>query len=235
MKRILCILLITISFYSCIPEKVRIISDKRISIEGKVLIAHQPVGGIPVVSFGVSRNYVDASPSHKLGYGRTLASGNFSFISLDTRNMDISISVNPPYEDNYNDNYATLHFLYPEGEHSTHISLEEINLPKKVNFTVKLENTSGTREELSYTLDFRNPENTYLLEESSGNEEEETYHYLNYGRKGGTHNLSDGIKEEVLFTVDPSEIIFKYTLGENEPQEISISVTPQENMYVFEY
>lgn len=138
MNRILCILLITISFYSCIPEKVRIISDKRISIKGKVLIANQPVGAIPVVSFGVSRNYVDASPSHKLGYGRTLASGDFSFISLDSRNMELLISFNPPYEETYNDNYATLHYLYPEGERPTHISLEQINLPKKVNFTVML-------------------------------------------------------------------------------------------------
>lgn len=88
---------------------------------------------------------------------------------------------------------------------------------------------------MRYTLDFKNPENTYLLEESSGNEEEEPYHYMNYGRKGGTHDLSDGIKEEVLPTVDASEIIFKYTLGENDPQEISIPVTHQENMYAFEY
>lgn len=235
MKRILCILLITISFYSCIPEKVRIISDKRISIEGKVLVADEPVGGIPVVSFGVSRNYVDATPSHKLGFGRTLASGDFSFISLDSRNLDLSISINPPYEEIYNENYATLHYLYPEGDRPTHIMLEEINLPKKVNFTVKLENTSGTREELSYTLDFKNPENIYLLEESSGNGEEEPYHYRNYDRKGGTHNFSDGIKEEVLHTVEASEIIFKYTLGDNDPQEISIPVTSQENMYAFEY
>jgi hypothetical protein len=235
MKRVLCILLIAISFYSCIPEKVRIVSEKRILIEGKVLIANQPVGGIPVVSFGVSRNYIDASPSHKLGYGRTLASGDFSFISLDSRNLDISISVNPPYEENYNDNYGTLHYLYPEGERPTHISLEQINLPKKVNFTVKLENISGTREELSYTLDFKNPENTYPFEQSPGNEEEEPYHYMNYGRKGGTHDLSDGIKEEVLPTVEGSEIKFIYALGDNDPQEISIPVTSQENLYAFEY
>lgn len=149
--------------------------------------------------------------------------------------MDLSISVNPPFEENYNDNYATLHYLYPEGERPTHISLEQITLPKKVNFTVKLENTSGIREELSYTLDFKNPENTYLLEESPGNQEEESYHYRNYGRKGGTHNFSDGIKEEVLLTVEASEIIFKYTLGDNDSQEISIPVTSQENMYAFEY
>jgi hypothetical protein len=235
MKRILYFLIIAITFYSCIPEKVRIISDKRISIQGKVLIANQPVGGIPVVSFGVSRNYVNASPSHKLGHGRTLASGDFSFISLDSRNMDISISINPPFEENYNDNYATLHFLHPEGDRPTIITLEEINLPERVNFILKLENTSGTQGELSYTLDFKNPDNTYLLEESPGNEEEEPYHYQNYGRKGGTHNLSDGIKEEVLLTVEASEIIFKYTLGDNDLQEISIPVAPQENMYVFEY
>ncbi|MCM4159172.1 hypothetical protein DHB64_04585 [Antarcticibacterium sp. W02-3] len=221
--------------YSCIPEKVRIISDKRISIEGKVLNTNLPIGGVPVVSFGVSGTYVNSHPSHILGYGRTSASGEFSFISLDSRNMKLSISVNPPYEELYNDNFATLHFLYPEGERPATIRLEEIDLPKKVNFTVRLENTSGTPEELTYTLDFRNPESTYLLEQSPENEEEAALNLRNFGSKGGTHNLSDGIKEEVLLTLEDSEIIFKYILGEREPQEISIPVTPQVNAYSFEY
>lgn len=235
MRRFLCILFVATFFYGCFPEKVRIRSNKRISITGKVLNGNEPVANLPLATYGVFGNYVSDHHSQKLGSGKTSASGNFNFVSLDTRNGDLAISINPTFDENYLENYATLHFVDLEEDRRTLINLNEVLLPQKVSFILSLENTSGTQEDLNYSLTYKNQETVYSLEGRSGSEEEELYQWRNYRSETGRHDPSAEIKELVLLTVEDSEIIFNYALGEDELQEIIISVTPQENNYVFEY
>lgn len=235
MRNFLCLLLIVTAIYGCFPEKVRIIADKRISVTGKILNAIQPVLNVPVVAYGVFRNYVDEQPPHRLGFGKTSSSGNFNFISLDTRNGDLSVSINPSRENSFIDEYATLHFLDLEGDRDTFLHLGDVRLPKKVNFIIEIQNSSGTQEELRYSFTYKNRELYYLIDEGSLVEDEEYYSVMNYRRGGDTHPPGEENREEVLHTVEDSEILFTYRVGEENAREISISVTNSVNNYLFEY
>lgn len=234
MKNIPFLILFCSLFYSCIPEKVRIRPEKRIIISGKVLL--EDPAPIPVATFGAFEGYVNSYPSHKLGFSKTSASGDFDFISLDTQNSDLAVSINPEFEDYYNEDYATLHFVDVVDDHGTYITLGDIILPLKKEFSIFVENTSGTHRELRYNINFKNRELYYLIiNRTISDEVPENYQSRNSRTISGNHSLTEGISPEVIFTVEGSEITFSYTLGEEEHQEILIPVTSQTSSYVFEY
>lgn len=235
MRSMLCLFFIAISLYSCTSEKVRVRPEKRVAISGTVFNGNQPMVNIPVVTYGAFGEFVFDNPLHRLGLGRTNSFGDFNFISLDTYNSNLSISVNPTFHEHYNDHYATLYFVDLEDNHGTFVTLNEIALPQKVIYTVRLQNTSNTQERLFYTLTYKNQELYYLITRRAVNENDNYYHSRNNRTLTNSWNVAEETREEILFTVEGSEIIFNYILGENEPVEIIIPVTMQENLYVFEF
>lgn len=234
MKNIFILILFCSLFYSCIPEKVRIQPEKRVLISGKILFDNPT--SIPVATFGAIDGNVNSSPYHKLGFSKTSLSGGFSFISLDTRNSDLAVIINPEYEEGYREDYAILNFVDLSDYHGTHIDLRNINLPLKKEFSVSFENTSGTTEELRYNINFQDQKLYYLIINGNVSDEvPENYQLRNTRTISGSHSILDGITSERIFTVESSDIKISYRLGDNDPREILIPVTSQTSYYVFEY
>ena len=234
MKNIFILFILCSSFYSCIPEKVRINPDKRVLISGKILFDNPT--SIPVATFGAIDGNVNSSPYHKLGFSKTSLSGNINFISLDTRNGDLAVIINPEYEEGYREDYAILNFIDLADDHAVHIDLGNINLPLKKEFTISFENTSGTTNELRYNINYQNQKLYYLIIDGNvSGEVPENYQLRNSRAILGSHSISDGITSVKLFTVEDSEITIAYTLGIEDPREILIPVTSQTSSHVFEY
>lgn len=203
-------------------------------ISGKVLLDIPAT--IPVATFGAFEGYVNSYSSRKLGFSNTSASGDFSFISLDTRNSDLVVSINPEFEENYNYNYATIHFVDLVDDHGTFISLGNIDLPLKKGFNISVENISGTPNELRYTISSQSQEQYYhIINRTVSDDIPENYRLRNSQIISGINSITNGISSEEIFTVEGSEIIFSYTIGEEENREVRIPVTSQTSSYVFEY
>lgn len=238
MKRILLLFLISFLFFSCFHEKVRIRPEKRVAITGRVVDGEdRGLPGIPVVSSGALGGYVSGSPYQILGLSRTTASGYINFVSLDTYNSDLSVSINPENEKYYNEDFASLHFVDQEDDHGTFLTLDNVILPKKIDFNFSILNTSGAQGEISFSITFSQQELYYqIINRNITGEAPENYNFRNYQTLRGTHNLNSGNLSEVIRTLEGTELIFTYTLpGEEESREIIIPVTPQTNNYVFEY
>ncbi len=234
MKNIPFLLIFCSLFCSCTHEKVRIRPEKRVMISGRITQDNLPT--IPVATFGAFEGYVNSNSSHKLGFSKTSTFGDFNFISLDTQNSDLAVSINPEFEDYYNEDYATLHFVDLVDDHGTHITLGNIDLPLKKEFTISVENISGTQNELRYDITFEAQELYYLILNRTVSEEvPENYQLRNSRTISGNHSIGEEISSEEIFTVEGSEIIFSYTLGQEEIREIRIPVNSQISSYVFEY
>jgi len=234
MKNIFILILFCSLFYSCIPEKVRIKPEKRILISGKILFDNPT--SIPVATFGAIDGNVNSSPYHKLGFSKTSLSGDFNFISLDTRNSDLAVIINPEYEEGYNEDYAILNFVDLAEYHKTHIDIRNIRLPLKKEFRISFENTSGTTKELRYNINFQNQKLYFLLVNGNLSDEvPENNQFRNTRTNSGSHSILNGTTSERIFTVEGSEITISYRLGDDDPREILIPVTSQTSYYVFEY
>ena len=234
MKNIFSLIFFCSLFFGCIPEKVRIRPEKRILISGKILTVN-PIS-IPVATFGAIDGYVNSSPYNKLGFSKTSLSGDFNFISLDTRNSNLAVIINPEYEEGYNEDYAILNFVDLADYHETHIDIRNVNLPLKKEFRISFENTSGTTKELRYNINFQNQKLYYLLVNGNLSDEvPENNQFRNTRTISRSHSILDGITSERIFTVEGSEITISYRLEDDDPQEILIPVTSQTSNYVFEY
>src|SRR5690606_11759308 len=188
MRNIFILIFFCSLFYSCIPEKVRIKPEKRILISGKILIDNPT--SFPVATFGAIDGNVNSSPYHKLGFSKTSLSGDFNFISLDTRNSDLAVIINPEYEEGYREDYAILNFVDLSDYHGTHIDLRNINLPLKKEFSVSFENTSGTTRELRYNINFQDQKLYYLIINGNVSDEvPENYQLRNTRTISGSHSI----------------------------------------------
>lgn len=224
-------------FLGCTPEEVRVKPEKRILISGKVLDKDMnPISNIPVATFGVLREttFRNADLQRRLGYHKTTVSGDFSFTSLDVENGHIAVTANSAFDNLYNVNYATAHFEDGEETRGSKITLGRIILPAKIDFTVTIKNASGTPAQLTYVITYKDDELYYQIM-PNGQPHLELLDRDSPTAIGGNHTASEGTTKEVISTLDNSEIIFKYSFGEGESNEIIIPVTSQNNEYVFEY
>lgn len=238
MKKWLFLLQICFFITSCTPVDVSVRPGKRIEVSGKLLQVNSSdvIPNIPVATFGVLGEEFIATDDHKLGFGLTLTSGDFRFTSLDIRNGKFALSLNPASEEGYNENYATYHFIGGEFGPGTAVAVGNIELPQVRLLDFKIRNTSGTQDNLRYNLVYRNPQQFYLLDETGVSlEVPENYQGRNYSHSVGIHNSSNVFLVIPVETIEGSELILTYALGENESQELRIPVSPQIIDYVFEY
>lgn len=238
MKRSIQLLLIAFFFFSCTPEKVRIRPEKRISVTGKVRdVTSSSLAGIPVVSSGALGGYVSGSPYQVLGGGRTNTSGDFDFVSLDTYNSDFTVSINAENREFYKEAYASVHYVDQEDNHGSLLNLGNVVLPKKVDFTFSVENTSATQGELTLSVRFSGQVLYYkLMNGGITNEVPENYTLENIRTLHHIHYLNSGTFTQSIPTLEGTAIIISYVLpGEEEFRELVIPVTSQSNTYVFEY
>lgn len=238
MKKWLFLLQICFFITSCTPVDVSIRPGKRIEVSGKILPVNSSdaLPTIPVATFGILGEEFIATDDHKLGFGVTLTSGNFNFTSLDIRNGKFALSLNPVSEEGYNENYATYHFIGAEYGPGTAVAVGNIELPRLHLLEFKVRNTSATQETLRYNLVYNNKQQFYLLDETGVRlEVPENYQGRNDSRSAGVHHSSEEILVIPLETIEGSELILSYSLGDNESQELRIPISSQMIDYVFEY
>ena len=234
MKQLLIFLILSLLIFSCVPDRVRIRSEKRVSVTGKVVsVNNGGIQGIPVISSGALGGNVSGSPYQILGMGRTSDSGDFNFVSLDTYNSDFSVSINAENEEFHNEDYASIHYVDQEDDHGIFLTLGRVVLPKKIDFHFSVENVSDTQEEVFFTITYSKQGLYYQIVGGRVTEEvPDNYYFQNFQTL--RHNLNSGNFTEVIPTLEGTELIFTYTRGEEEPREIIITVTPETDGYVFE-
>ena len=230
MKNLILIFGVVAMFSSC--ERVRIEPDKRIEIAGTLLDENgEGISGISVFALGVRNSIQSAGTNNILGKTKTDAAGNFKFVSLDSYNRDFGIAVNPT---GFEESVArtSLYYLDEADEHQEQYACASVNLPKKVDFRLHIENTSATQDTLIYSIRHEAVKQFFEYQNGSFNRVENLEDNLITLREHRPN--SEPINIEFSAPVG-TEIKLTYNLGENPIEEVIIFVTPETTSYDLEY
>ncbi len=220
---------------SCFDHSVSVVGDKRMQVSGNILdTQNTPLGNINVIASGSESTILNARPEEILGEGFTNAAGEFSFVSLDTDNSFYGVSINHQNHENYDIDYATIHFLDSIGSRENSFELVNINLPKTQRFELKIENTTGRNDTLFYRFTYHATElyqglNSNSFDENSFRFQTETEYW---------NRLLPGENEMTIVTptLANSNIQFKYKFSAEAVYDtINIEITPENPVYEFNF
>lgn len=231
MNKILPLLLLAIFLlYSC--EEVLIEENRRIEVNGRLISpGNEPVSGIQIITAGVFERRMTSNTDKILGAGRSASDGTFNYISLDTYSHDLMFAVNP-VEYGEDQNYASMYFYDPSGDHSRQYDLGNLELAEKLEFRLNIANTSQSEDTLRYSVDYRRPIRHFLYDNGT---------FIEDGNGSGNfisirEYLPDSEPLSLTFsTLEGSDFIFSYSIGEEPVEEITIPVSNQNDSYDFEY
>ena len=234
MKKAL-LLLIFIVFTGCVQHNVGVVGSKRMRISGNILNAENtPIENISVIASGAEYDRLWARPAQMLGESSTDASGEFSFVSLDTDNSFYGVSINHPNHQDYREEFSTIHYLDSIGSRENSFELTNIQLPKTQRFELKIENTTAREDTLFYRFTYPATEvyqglNSNSFDENSFRFQTETEYW---------NRLLPGEDEITIVTptLANSSIQFKYKFSAEAVYDtINVEITPQNPVYEFNF
>ncbi len=218
------LLLTVLATVSCIGDDVDIENNRRLLIKGK--ITDTQGNALPNISV------ITSALGDALGQTSTDASGNFSLVSLDEQfdPLDIFINVDNFYNQEINHTYSSRAYYSPQHGDRVLYDMGTIVLGKRAKLNLNLNNNTSDQNTVSYELLFTPsdcelplnvidpPDNCNLSESSSG-------------------TLSPSSQNEIIpiYSIQGSNVIFKYSINAGPIQTIEIPLTNEDNTYVFEY
>lgn len=217
-------LLCAIITLSCFGDDVDIQNNRRLLVKGKITDTQGKA--LPNISV------ITSSLGDVLGQTSTDASGNFKLVSLDEQfdPLDIFINVDNFFIQDINYSYSSNAYYSPEKVDRVLYDLGTIVLGKRAILNFTFTNNPGDQNTLSYELIFTPsdcelpinvtdpPENCNLSESYS--------EFLTPSSENQTISIN---------SIQGEDVIFKYSLNGNPTQTIEITLTNEENTYVFEY
>ncbi|APS38231.1 MULTISPECIES: hypothetical protein [unclassified Salegentibacter] len=233
MKKVL-LLLIFIVFTGCVRHNVGVVGSKRMLISGNILNAENtPIENISVIASGSEYDRLWARPAQMLGESSTNASGEFSFVSLDTDNSFYGVSVNHPNHDDFREEFSTIHFLDSIGSRGNSFELTNIQLPKIQEFQVKLNNTSDRNDTLFFEFSYSSTEIYRKLHEDSFDNP-----LWFQGESEYWNRILPGEDEMTISakTIEDSDLQFYYKFSAEAVYDtINVEITPENPVYEFSY
>jgi len=220
---------------SCVDHSVSVIGDKRMQISGNILdTENAPLENINVIASGSESTILNARPEEILGEGFTSVAGEFSFVSLDTDNSFYGVSINHPDHENYDLDYATVHFLDSIGSRGNSFELININLPKTQRFELRIENTTARNDTLFYRFSYPATEfyqglNSNFFDDNSLRFQTEREYW---------NRLLPGEEEMTIVTptLANSSIQFYYKFSAEAVYDtINVEVSPENPVYEFNF
>lgn len=218
------LLLTVLTAASCLGDDVDIENNRRLLVKGKVTDTQ---GNALQNIIVVTSAFGDA-----LGQTTTDAAGNFRLVSLDEQfdPLDIFINVDNFYNQQINYDYSSQAYFSPEHTNRVLYEMGTIVLGKRATLDLNLNNNAGDQNTITYEvlytpsdcelpLNVINPsDNCNLSENYSG-------------------ALSPSSENQVIpiYSIQGSNVIFKYSLNAGPTQTIEIPLTNEDNTYVFEY
>lgn len=219
---------------SCFDHSVSVIGDKRMQVSGNILdTQNTPLGNINVIASGSESTIINAWPEEILGEGFTNASGEFSFVSLDTDNSFYGVSINHPNHQDYREEFSTIHYLDSIGSRGNSFELTNIQLPKILEFQVKLNNTSARNDTLFFEFSYSSTEIYRKLQEDSFDNSLRFQGKSEYWNKilPGEDEMTISAK-----TIENSDLQFKYKFSAEAVYDtINVEITPQNPVYEFNF
>lgn len=214
-----------------------ILNNKRIAINVDVLDASGAVEGIEVNVEIFRRGSVStifpgvSSFRGVIGTGITDETGNVRVLSFAPGNVDsVAVIVNGDGDDiGVNSNYNTV-FTVLSSLLSDDVNLPAVTLSELANFNIRVENSSGTTDTLSFQLDYENP---IQFVDSDGDLEE-----LNNIEISETQTIEDPRFEITAESLQGTTLTFTYELRNEmlvESNIVEIPIDTQNITYVFEY
>ncbi|MGW1454449.1 hypothetical protein ACWBC2_05600 [Salegentibacter agarivorans] len=220
---------------SCVDHSVSVVGDKRMQISGNILdTENAPLENINVIASGSESTILNARPEEILGEDFTNVAGEFSFVSLDTDNSFYGVSINHPDHENYDLDYATLHFLDSIGSRGNSFELVNINLPKTQRFELRIENTTARNDTLFYrfsypAIEFYQGLNSNFFDDNSSRFQTEREYW---------NRLLPGEEEMTIVTptLANSSIQFYYKFSAEAVYDtINVEVSPENPVYEFNF
>ncbi|UBZ08185.1 carboxypeptidase-like regulatory domain-containing protein [Salegentibacter mishustinae] len=219
---------------SCFDHSVSVVGDKRMQVSGNILdTQNTPLGNINVIASGSESTIINAWPEEILGEGFTNASGEFSFVSLDTDNSFYGVSINHPNHQDYREEFSTIHYLDSIGSRGNSFELTNIQLPKILEFQVKLNNTSARNDTLFFEFSYSSTEIYRKLQEDSFDNSLRFQGESEYWNKilPGEDEMTISAK-----TIENNDLQFKYKFSaEAVYNTINVEITPENSVYEFSY
>ncbi len=227
MKNSILLLLSVLLLSSC--SKVRIENCTRLQVKGKV-VSDAAVDDVDISVRAGDYSDMSSVPGNAglLGEGKTDENGNFDFTSLLASDRMVVIEINESLSDS---NELSSAIFFNDQEQKELYNLGEVNLPKRIQFNLSVENTSGTSDTLIYNFSFQGARKFYIWEGSDYVEYDEGSNYISIYRQ----IPSDTIRRLRFNTRANTTIEFIYNLGENPQQKIEIPVNSDNTSYEFEY
>jgi len=234
MKKSILILSIIV-LTACSEHNVAVVGEKRMQVSGNILDKENaPIENISVTASGSENAFLEVRPNEILGEGYTNNAGEFAFVSLDSNNSFYGVSVNHPNNQDYREEYGTLHFLDSIGTRGTSYELENLSLPEIQEFQVRLKNTSARNDTLFYRFSYPNTEIYQSFNENSFGQ-----NFLRFHNEMAYWNrLLPGQDEMTISTrtLENSSIAFKYKFSSEAAYDtINAEITPENPIYEFNF
>lgn len=235
MKRInltfLCCLVTTFCFYSC--QDIDIENNKRITVSGKV-----------VDQDGNLLNDINVQSvveEYTLGAGSSNASGDFSYVSLQSYSNDFVTLINRRKGFNFNQspsinqNYATARIINYDEDDFLRVDKYELGsfeIPKVASLELTIDKISSEEKNLDWSLRLKSTNCDYAYRDTIEAVENSCYEVYYIARN------QDSIKPDYqgrFYSLASSPAVFTYTINNGATQSITIPLTNASNNYVFEY
>ncbi|WP_037318446.1 hypothetical protein [Salegentibacter sp. Hel_I_6] len=234
MKKSILILSIIV-LTACSEHNVAVVGEKRMQVSGNILDKENaPIENISVTASGSENAFLELKPNEILGEGYTNNAGEFAFVSLDSNNSFYGVSVNHPNNQDYREEYGTLHFLDSIGTRGTSYEFENLSLPEIQEFQVRLKNTSTRNDTLFYRFSYSNTEiYQSLIDNSFGQNFLRFHNEMEYWNR-----LLPGQDEMTISTrtLANSSIAFKYKFSSEATYDtINAEITPENPVYEFNF
>ncbi|MDT0675329.1 hypothetical protein [Autumnicola musiva] len=235
MKKALFICIAGFFLTSCYRHEVRIEEYIRLGVNGKLLNrSENAVPDISVISAGSEHLEPYINSKAILGTGKSLNTGIFSFVSLNSSNSFFSVNINHPDTELYNEHYSSLSFIDSLSSQEIDMDLGEIFLEPVVNFTIETDNISGRNDTLFLKLKYEKTHKFFKLDTF---EEFRSSRFLANTSEANFRKFPD--EEEIntnIETTGGSQIVLEYKFAEDEDwNEWLIPVNITNSSYEFEY
>ena len=233
MKKLLGVLSFLV-LTACTEHNVGVVGNKRMQISGNIVdTGNRPLENIHIIASGSENSILDARPEELLGEGFANAAGEFSFVSLDTDNSFYGVSINHPNHQDYREEFSTIHYLDSIGSRGNSFEMTNIQLPKILEFQVKLNNTSARNDTLFFEFSYSSTEIYRKLQEDSFDNS------LRFQRESEYWNRILPGEDEMTIsakTIENSDLQFKYKFSAQAVYDtINVEITPENPVYEFSY
>ncbi|OEY71307.1 hypothetical protein [Salegentibacter salarius] len=220
---------------SCFDHSVSVVGDKRMQVSGNILDTQNiPLENLNVIASGSESTMLNARPEEILGEGFTNVAGEFSFVSLDTDNSFYGVSINHPDHQNYDIDYATVHFLDSIGTRENSFEFVNINLPKTQRFELRIKNTTARSDTLFYRFSY--PATEFYQGLNSNTIDDNSYRFQTEREYWNRLLPGEGEMTIVTPTLANSSIQFKYKFrAEAVYDTINVEITPENPVYEFNF